>query len=107
MTGLYFKLDDDKIAHSCTMQEWANQLLSMYKEDKKHVAHEKLNGKTISTVWLGINHSFIRDEAAIFETMVLEDDFQDIYCRRYSTWQEAEKGHKIAVQWVKDGCKHE
>jgi hypothetical protein len=29
------------------------------------------------------------------------------YCDRYSTWQEAEEGHKVAVEWVKNGCKEE
>ena len=31
----------------------------------------------------------------------------DIYCNRYSTWQEAAAGHEKAIQWIKDGCKHE
>jgi hypothetical protein len=27
----------------------------------------------------------------------------EIYCRRYSTWQEAEEGHRKAIEWVKEG----
>lgn len=40
-----------------------------------------------------------------------EDSADGIYLDRYCTWQEAEEGHKKAIQWVKDtykdGIKHE
>jgi len=56
----------------------------------------------ISTVFLGIDHSFGFGEGPLlFETMVFNgplDGEQD----RYSTWDEAEAGHKAMVERVKE-----
>lgn len=106
----YYKLDKDKNAIPCSLYEWAEQLEEMVNSDNKQVAADTIDGKLISTIWLGLNHNFFYDgDPHIFETMVFTEKYggQEIYCERYSTWQEAEEGHKHAVQWVKDGCKHE
>lgn len=107
MSSFYY-LDENKNAIPCDCLTWGYQLKSM--KDNKHVGDEEINGKRISTVWLGLNHQ--RDDCEpplIFETMVFGEDgyMRDIYCERYSTWQEAEEGHKRAVEWVKNGCKDE
>lgn len=48
----------------------------------------------VSTVWLGVDHSF-GDEGPplIFETMVFGDDVKDLDGNRYATWNEAVAGH--------------
>lgn len=28
----------------------------------------------------------------------------DIFCARYSTWEEAAEGHKKVIEWVNSGC---
>lgn len=61
------------------------------------VAFSKLfDGTEISTVWLGLDHSFLPSESPkIFETMVFSDRKDlDGYMERYSTEQEAIDGHK-------------
>jgi hypothetical protein len=105
----YYKLDENKNAIPCSCREWADQLEQMSKDNNKHIADETIDGKRISTVWLGLNHNINDRTPHIFETMVFNgDDYgHDIYCDRYSTYQEAEEGHKKAVQWVKDGCKED
>jgi len=40
----------------------------------------------ISTVFLGMDHSYITGEIILFETMVFINDNED-YCNRYSTYQ--------------------
>lgn len=62
----------------------------------------------ISTVWLGIDHSWRAGPPIIFETMVFvdeawsEDDSQiDEYQDRYSTEAEAIDGHRNVVGMVK------
>jgi hypothetical protein len=103
-----YKLDENKNAIPCSVEEWGEQLEEMRTNHTKHVADEDINGKRVSTVWLGLDHQW--DENApphIYETMVFEDKGYEIYCSRYSTWKEAEEGHQIAVQWVRDGCKEE
>ena len=81
------------------MEEWGETREDMGHNNTKHVADENINGKRISTVFIGL-------ENMIFETMVFDHRgySHDIYCDRYATWDEAVEGHKKAVQWVLDGC---
>lgn len=54
----------------------------------------------ISTVFLGLDHSFGGDVPILFETMVFGGEHND-YQERYATWDEAERGHERAVELVK------
>ena len=68
----------------------------------------EVNGYEVSTVDLGIDHSFGMGNPLYYETMVLEKDgesidYTDLYCERYSTEEEARKGHKTVVKKVKKG----
>jgi hypothetical protein len=58
----------------------------------------------VSTVWLGLNHSYIPGKLLIFETMAFKKvkpkkiigmvlDKEDIDCERYATEEEAKAGH--------------
>lgn len=60
------------------------------------------NEVKVSTMFLGIDHSFSQNRPPIlFETMIFGGDFdQDTY--RYSTWDEAVKGHKKALMKAHD-----
>ncbi len=103
----YYRLDENKNAVPCTVKEWGDQREFMRRTKTKHVDDEMVDGKRVSTVWLGINHA-MDDEATplIFETMVF-DGKGEIYCQQFPTWQMAEEGHKEAVEWVKNGCKED
>lgn len=61
------------------------------------------NGKWVSTVWLGLDHRFInKGLPLIFETMVFPEkgNYSDLDQERYSTEDEAKKGHlKMCVEW--------
>jgi len=75
-------------------------------EEEKRVAEDTLpDGKWVSTVWLGLDHSFGEGPPLIFETMVFpkHGDFGELYCARYSTEEEAATGHKKVVQMCLDG----
>ena len=72
-------------------------------EHYKFVKQETLkNGKFVSTVWIGLCHRLGDDTGSplIFETMVFpeEGDWIDLDVKRYSTLEEAEKGHKEMVK---------
>jgi hypothetical protein len=104
----YYTLDKLKNVVPCG----ANELeLLLQDPDKRIVKQEYVDKKFISTVFLGIDHSFNKNILHVFETMVFDESGDkprmEIYCTRYATWKEAEKGHKKAVKWVKDGCKDE
>lgn len=105
----YYYLTDDKEAIPCEMDKWGRQRDEMRKTNTKHVAFEIIDGKEISTVWLGLNHQFNKRDKKplIFETLVFDEKENEIYGERYSTWQEAEEGHKRAVNWVSCGCSEE
>lgn len=51
------------------------------------------NGIEVSTVFLGLDHAWGDGPPMLFETMVFGGS-NDEYCERYSTWDEAEAGHK-------------
>jgi len=55
----------------------------------------------VSTVFLGLDHSFGEGPPLLFETMVF-GGLLDQEMNRYFTWDEAEKGHREMVQKVKE-----
>lgn len=66
----------------------------------RHVARTDLSDSWVSTVFLGLDHSFSGGPPVLFETMIFggkHDDFQD----RYLTWDAAEAGHERAVRMVR------
>lgn len=103
----FYRLDENRNAIPCSTSEWMECREKMRLEKK--VAQETVNGKWISTVWLGIASTFNHEgKPNLYLTSVLDDDnLNSIHDVRHATWDEAEKGHQKAVQWVKDGCKSE
>ena len=61
----------------------------------RRVAQETYNGVRISTVFLGIDHDFRGGPPLLFETMIFGGK-HDQYQERYSTWEDAEDGHRVA-----------
>lgn len=91
-TGKYI-LKDKKVVACHDLLEWAK----WFETADRHVADENVGKYRISTVFLGIDHNFLGGEPILFETMVFSDD-EDGDEERYSTWEEAEKGHKKMVK---------
>ncbi len=68
------------------------------------VGLDTVGDKRVSTVFLGLDHQYGDGPPLLFETMVFpKDSYSDLYCERYSTYDEAEAGHAKAVQGLKDG----
>ena len=82
------------------MIEWARDI---EKEENKIVKQTVLpNGKWVSTVWLGLDHSFGEGPPLIFETMVFpkKGDYGDLDMERYSTEEKSKIGHtKMVKKW--------
>ena len=69
---------------------------------QKILKQETLNGRLVSTVYLGINHNYGEGEPLIFETMIFpEGEWQEDYCERYATKAQALEGHERAVALIK------
>ena len=73
--------------------EWG----SWFETADRNVASDTLkSGVRVSTVFLGLDHNFGNGEPVLFETMIFGGK-HDQYQERYSTWEEAEAGHKQAL----------
>jgi len=94
----YYQRDGKPYTGATDMEillKWGNDFENI---DLKRVAQDKLkNGVFVSTVWLGMDHSWFGGKPLIFETMVFgagEEEEQE----RYSTEKEALAGHKRFVE---------
>lgn len=90
----------DREGNPTTLGVWA--MLQGYHPEYKIVEQTQDGDVLVSTVWLGLDHSFPLPGhpriPIIFETMIFggsEDGFQE----RYATEEQARKGHRNAV-WL-------
>lgn len=102
----YYILTDKKLVKT-TRKEWSAYREACWENpDLKRVGSDEINGHTVSTVLLPCAFGFPGEDEKIFETMVFSGETgRDIYCEQYNTYEEAEAGHKKAIQWALDGCK--
>lgn len=70
------------------------------KHENRRVAKWEEGGIEVSTVFIGIDHSFGDGPPLLFETMVFGGPLADEQ-ERYSTWAEAESGHAAMVERVR------
>ena len=87
----------DKNGEKITLENWVKKFEIF---DYRRVGMYENCLVKISTVWLGLDHSFGCGKIKIFETMVFSKwtGHGDLYCARYTTLKQAEAGHKIAVK---------
>lgn len=96
--NLYYKLDENHNPVPCNLWDFAE---FMGDPGKKFVKQDHLSfdGIFISTVFLGLDHSFGGGTPVLFETVIfggIHDQFQERYC----TWDEALAGHQRAIEMV-------
>jgi hypothetical protein len=96
----------DKDGLAVSMQSWAtlretDSYVVLKQEDAK-------DGSWVSTVWIGIDHSFGGKKPLIFETMVFpsRDNLDPTDCRRYPTKKEALAGHSEIMKSIEERPKH-
>lgn len=98
-----FKILVGRVLVDATAQEW-----SRWFEDSaaRIVGKTKVGGVEVSTVCLGMDHDFLSRRGGLwFETMIF--DSEDFGGRqwRYSTYDEAERGHARVVEALTTGLK--
>jgi len=92
----------DRKGQSINVTRWSELL-----EDRVYHVIEQTDlpdGKWVSTVWLGLDHSFGSGAPLIFETMVFpsHDEWMELDCERYTYEETAIVGHKAMVEkWTK------
>lgn len=74
------------------LETWAKWLDT----SDRQIADDEIGKVRISTVFLGLNHSFGPGEPVLFETMIFGGPL-DSSQWRYRTYNEAERGHAAAV----------
>lgn len=75
--------------------EWAQWMETA----ERHVADTKVGDVRVSTVFLGLDHSFGGEPLLLFETMIFGGSLND-EMDRYTTWEQAEAGHRAWVERV-------
>jgi hypothetical protein len=88
----------DRSGKPMDLMTWA----AVFENAERHVGNDHLGDMHISTVWLGLDHSFGDGPPLIFETMVFGGP-HDEYTERYSTEEEAKEGHARVVAALKAG----
>jgi hypothetical protein len=84
--------------------EWAE----WFENASRHIARDVVSGFIVSTVFLGIDHSYGHGPPLWFETMVFRQmDNQRLHSEvdqwRYATLEEARAGHQAALEAVQTG----
>jgi len=103
----------DKYGNHITLEEWGR----LYEdEDYMRIGLTEVGPYVVSTVWLGLDHSFGTGPPVLFETLVFtktawndprpRDDpehktLMEIDGRRYHTEEEAKAGHEEFVTLVR------
>ena len=79
------------------LMKWA---MWFERSDNRTVAKTSIGTARISTVFLGLDFSWEEGPPLLFETMVFGCPLLGDLMSRYSTWPEAEDGHRITVHKV-------
>ncbi len=99
--SMYYKLDRDFNPQPCGRNEFALWCGDYNGYNRRQMADTTVEGIRISTVFLGLDHSFTKGAPILFETMIFGEIPQDNYQRRYRTYKAAIIGHYEAVEEVK------
>lgn len=78
--------------------------------ETRFVLKTQVGNYKVSTVDLGIDHNMFGDKPLYYETMIFSDDEDnqfEYYQERYTTEEEARKGHEEAIKHVKEHLKED
>lgn len=97
MSSDWYILNEDhtfsKVSNMHEHYEWEkNHGFNGLKEDRRTVDRYESKSLVVSTVFLGLDHSFGEGPPILFETLVSGGDLEG-EMDRYYTWEEAIKGH--------------
>lgn len=106
--GVYYILDDERRPVKAELLEWAAWI---DKWENRSVAFDTTQLFDVSTVFLGIDHSWSKGPPVLFETMVFERkaEIKEIFGRlmpiradveqnRYVSWDDAQAGHQATLR---------
>jgi len=94
-------LKGKKPVHISDLIAWGIWLEKSMETGERIVAKNQVGGLEVSTVFLGLDHSFGVGLPQLFETIIFDKDHCVVEEFRYATWEEAEVGHKKAVNGLR------
>jgi len=86
-------LDENKNVVKCSVEDF-EKWVSI--PGNKIIKQEYCRNFKISTVFLGMDHSYNSNISLWFETMIFNENDQDVYCERYTTYDQAVEGHEYS-----------
>ena len=98
--GDKYILDGHATVECNDLMAWAR----WFETADRQVAKTAIGDVKVSTVFLGLDHSFGGGKPLLFETMIF-GGAHDEYQTRCSTWDEADAQHQAAVALVRGGAK--
>lgn len=101
LKSIYFKKDGTPYEGPDDFLQWGKDFMDI---EGRRVGNDTLpNGLLVPTVWLGLDHNYgDNHRPLIFESMVFFAEGGNLDMWRYSTWKEAELGHKMLVKKYRD-----
>lgn len=93
----YYRLDGHE-AVPCDLSAWA---MTMQSAAGRRVASTIIGESRVSTVFLGLDHSFGEGPPLLFETLVFGGPLAD-EMDRCTTWEQAEAMHEAMCKRVRD-----
>lgn len=103
----WYILNEDKTTRKS--DDTTDDLVLAYQSvegNDKIVAQENVGNARVSTVFIGLDHSWGNGPPILFETMVFRGGHGE-ECERYCTWQEAEEGHRRVCASLQSGFTRE
>ena len=82
---------EGKTPKKVDLMTWAK----WFEKAERHVAKTEKDGVKVSTVFLGVDHSFGDGPPLLYETMIFGGE-HDQYQERFQDWDAAVAGHAIA-----------
>ena len=107
-SNYYILLDDHTVYKAKNNREGIAILkITEYEKDySRKLARFELDEYWISTIFLTLDHAMPGEDPILFETMAFKDSFNDddresdLFFARYHTYEEAMKGHQVAIEWL-------
>jgi len=100
----WYVLDGERVVPASSMLEWA----AWFEDANTRVDYTQITSDcSVSTIFIGFNHRYFSDgPPLVFETMIFggPNDIENNQWR-YSSWDDAETGHKAAVRIARAALK--
>lgn len=105
MSDWYYLKHRKPIPYGCDILTNPVQYVKTYHKhsrSSRRVRRKFIGGYHISTIFLGLDHSYHDGEPILFETMIFKGgSMVDINCNRCYTHRQALGMHRDAIKWVK------